>query len=77
MFYPAHSQPRWAQVEAVSHQARLGQDVELAPGVVIAPGAEIGDGTRLDVLRAAGASEARLIAVCIDDREAASRIVDL
>ena len=36
-----------------------------------------GDGTRLDVLRAAGASEARLIAVCIDDREAASRIVDL
>ena len=29
-----------------------------------------GDGTRLDVLRAAGASEARLIAVCIDDREA-------
>jgi glutathione-regulated potassium-efflux system protein KefB len=36
-----------------------------------------GDGTRLDVLRAAGASEARLIAVCVDDREAASRIVDL
>src|SRR6266700_3341852 len=36
-----------------------------------------GDGTRLDVLRAAGASEARLIAVCIDDREAGSRIVDL
>ena len=36
-----------------------------------------GDGTRLDVLRAAGASEARLIAVCIDNPEAASRIVDL
>ncbi len=36
-----------------------------------------GDGTRLDVLRAAGAREARVIAVCIDDREAASRIVDL
>jgi len=36
-----------------------------------------GDGTRLDVLRAAGATEARLIAVCIDDPEAASRIVDL
>ena len=47
MFYPAHSQPRWTQGEAVSPQARLGQDVELAPGVVIAPGAEIGDGTRL------------------------------
>jgi hypothetical protein len=36
-----------------------------------------GDGTRLDVLRAAGAGDARLIAVCIDNREAASRIVDL
>jgi glutathione-regulated potassium-efflux system protein KefB len=36
-----------------------------------------GDGTRLDVLRAAGASEARLIAVCIDNPEAASRIVGL
>jgi glutathione-regulated potassium-efflux system protein KefB len=36
-----------------------------------------GDGTRLDVLRAAGASEARLIAVCTDNPEAASRIVDL
>jgi Kef-type K+ transport system membrane component KefB len=36
-----------------------------------------GDGTRLDVLRAAGAGDVRLIALCIDDREAASRIVDL
>jgi len=36
-----------------------------------------GDGTRLDVLRAAGAGEARLVAVCVDDRQAASRIVDL
>jgi glutathione-regulated potassium-efflux system protein KefB len=36
-----------------------------------------GDGTRLDVLRVAGAGEARLIAICIDNREAASRIVDL
>src|SRR5437667_4096964 len=36
-----------------------------------------GDGTRLDVLRAAGAGESRLIAICIDNREAASRIVDL
>jgi glutathione-regulated potassium-efflux system protein KefB len=36
-----------------------------------------GDGTRLDVLRAAGAANIRLIAVCIDDREAASRVVDL
>jgi voltage-gated potassium channel Kch len=36
-----------------------------------------GDGTRLDVLRAAGAAEAGLVAICVDDRDAASRIVDL
>jgi glutathione-regulated potassium-efflux system protein KefB len=36
-----------------------------------------GDGTRLDVLRAAGTAAARLVAVCIDNREAASRVVDL
>jgi monovalent cation:proton antiporter-2 (CPA2) family protein len=36
-----------------------------------------GDGTRLDVLRSAGAVEARLVAICVDNREAASRIVDL
>ncbi len=36
-----------------------------------------GDGTRLDVLRAAGAGDASVIAICIDDPEAANRIVDL
>jgi len=36
-----------------------------------------GDGTRLDVLRAAGAGNARVIAVCIDDRRAATRIVEM
>ena len=36
-----------------------------------------GDGTRLDVLRAAGADEARLIAICIDSEDATNRIVDL
>jgi glutathione-regulated potassium-efflux system protein KefB len=36
-----------------------------------------GDGTRLDVLRASGAGEAGLIAVCIDDRRAADRIVEI
>jgi monovalent cation:proton antiporter-2 (CPA2) family protein len=36
-----------------------------------------GDGTRLDVLRAAGAGKARLIAVCVDDREAAKRITEI
>ncbi len=36
-----------------------------------------GDGTRLDVLRAAGAGKADLIAVCVDTREVADRIVAL
>jgi glutathione-regulated potassium-efflux system protein KefB len=36
-----------------------------------------GDGTRLDVLRAASTRETRLIAICIDNREQASRIVDI
>ncbi|UYC13958.1 monovalent cation:proton antiporter-2 (CPA2) family protein [Xanthomonas sp. CFBP 8445] len=36
-----------------------------------------GDGTRLDVLHASGAHSARAIAVCVDNREAANRIVEL
>jgi glutathione-regulated potassium-efflux system protein KefB len=36
-----------------------------------------GDGTRLDVLHAAGADSAEVIAICIDDREAVDRIVAL
>jgi glutathione-regulated potassium-efflux system protein KefB len=36
-----------------------------------------GDGTRLDVLRACGAHTARAIAVCIDDSNAANRVVEL
>ena len=36
-----------------------------------------GDGTRLDVLRAAHADKARLIAVCVDNGETAERIVDI
>ena len=36
-----------------------------------------GDGTRLDVLRAAGADGARLVAICIDDEDKANHIVDL
>jgi len=36
-----------------------------------------GDGARLDVLRACGADRAKAIAVCVDDREAADRIVQL
>jgi monovalent cation:proton antiporter-2 (CPA2) family protein len=36
-----------------------------------------GDGTRLDVLRAAGAERAQLICVCVERKEAATRIVEL
>jgi glutathione-regulated potassium-efflux system protein KefB len=36
-----------------------------------------GDGSRLDVLHASGAGKAQVIAVCIDDKEAATRIVDI
>ncbi|WP_293867137.1 monovalent cation:proton antiporter-2 (CPA2) family protein [uncultured Alsobacter sp.] len=36
-----------------------------------------GDGTRLDVLRASGAAGARLVAICVDDREAALTVVEL
>jgi glutathione-regulated potassium-efflux system protein KefB len=36
-----------------------------------------GDGTRLDVLRAAGATDAKIVALCIDDREAADKIVSI
>lgn len=36
-----------------------------------------GDGTRLDVLHASGAHVARALAVCVDDRAAANRIVEL
>jgi monovalent cation:proton antiporter-2 (CPA2) family protein len=36
-----------------------------------------GDGTRLDVLRAAGLEKARLIAICITNEEAVNKIVDL
>src|SRR5690606_27165853 len=35
-----------------------------------------GDGARVDVLRASGAETARAIAVCLDDRSAADRIVE-
>ncbi|MBU8975090.1 monovalent cation:proton antiporter-2 (CPA2) family protein [Lysobacter sp. MMG2] len=36
-----------------------------------------GDGTRLDVLRASGAHTAQVIAVCIDNKDAANRIVEV
>lgn len=36
-----------------------------------------GDGSRLDVLRAAGAGDAILVAVCVDDRKSSMQIVEL
>ncbi len=36
-----------------------------------------GDGTRLDVLRAAGAGKAKILCICIDDRQAALRIAEM
>jgi CPA2 family monovalent cation:H+ antiporter-2/glutathione-regulated potassium-efflux system protein KefB len=36
-----------------------------------------GDGTRLDILHAAGAGRARVILLCVDDREASLRILHL
>ncbi len=36
-----------------------------------------GDGTRLDVLRASGAAEAKIIAICVDHKDQASLIVEL
>jgi glutathione-regulated potassium-efflux system protein KefB len=36
-----------------------------------------GDGTRLDILHAAGADKAEVIAICVDKRDAADKIVEL
>ncbi|MBD3846630.1 cation:proton antiporter [Bosea sp. SSUT16] len=36
-----------------------------------------GDGMRLDVLRAAGAGKARVICICVDDKNAALRILEM
>ena len=47
LFYPDHNSTDWSAAEAVHPTARLGVDVECAPGVVIGPGAEVGDRSRL------------------------------
>ncbi len=52
-------------VEAVRSAARFGFKIFY------------GDGTRLDVLRAAGAGSSRVIAICTDDRAATLAITDL
>ena len=48
LFYPSHSQPVWSQgAPAISPEARIGQGVTLAPGVVVGAQAEIGEGTSI------------------------------
>jgi glutathione-regulated potassium-efflux system protein KefB len=56
----------------------IDNDAEMVPAVARF-GFKIyyGDGTRLDVLRAAHADKARLIAVCVDKGETAEHIVDI
>lgn len=52
-------------VEAVRSAARFGFKIYY------------GDGTRLDVLRAAGTGSSRVVVICVDDRAAALAIADL
>lgn len=54
-----------SQVEAIDAAGRYGMEVHY------------GDGSRIDLLKAAGAAKAELICVCIDDAAAATRIVDI
>jgi glutathione-regulated potassium-efflux system protein KefB len=56
----------------------IDKDVELIKAAVRFGGRiYYGDGARLDVLRAAGADNADILCVCIDDKEAALRIVEI
>lgn len=52
------------RVEAIDAAERYGMKIHY------------GDGSRLDILRAAGAGKAELICVCVDDAEATLKIVD-
>lgn len=46
-FYPESALTVWSQQTAVDPSAKIGDNVVLAPGVVIGAKAEVGDGTRL------------------------------
>ncbi len=54
-----------ADVEQIRSAARFGFKVYY------------GDGTRLDVLRASGAGKAKILCICIDDKNAALRILEM
>ena len=60
-----------AQISIIDHQPQVARDAEDFGFKVY-----FGDGTRLDVLHAAGAHQARVVLVCIDDQTATTRIVE-
>src|SRR5262249_54091467 len=46
-FYPHSGLARWSQESAIDPTAEIGEDVSLAPGVVVGPGVTVGDRTRI------------------------------
>ena len=66
-----HVLARGAKISIIDHAPQVARDAEAFGFKVY-----YGDGTRLDVLHAAGAHEARGILVCVDDAAAATRIVE-
>ncbi|MCR6654130.1 MAG: NAD-binding protein [Cellvibrionaceae bacterium] len=76
----------FGRIGQIASQAPLAQGAKLSiididPDVIraVAPyGFKVyyGDGARADVLRAAGAPEAQVIIVCVDDKKATTRIVE-
>ena len=60
-----------AKISIIDHQPQVARDAEEYGFKVY-----FGDGTRLDVLHAAGAHQARVVLVCIDDQTATTRIVE-
>lgn len=61
-----------ADISIIDHEPQVARDAQDFGFKVY-----YGDGTRADVLHAAGAHHARAILVCVDDRQAATRIVAL
>jgi monovalent cation:proton antiporter-2 (CPA2) family protein len=66
-----HVLARGAQISIIDHDPQVARDAEGFGFKVY-----YGDGTRLDVLHAAGAHQARAILVCVDDQAAATRMVE-
>ncbi len=47
LFYPQSGLPVWNQQAFIDPTAKIGKDVQLAPGVVVGPHVEIGENTRI------------------------------